>query len=187
MTTSTSATTTANLLYNSEPEVGVRAYQYVNIDPITGQQKCKFGREYKGVVNENLHGEEDSVTLDIAGFQYFRHKSKRTSFSNDEEIYQQYYPESIDLIKSLTGTSRAVLFDHTKSSSTSSYIAIYFTIYLFLQAFVAVVLTSWTMVLITVNRWLRYMSTKTTSPRSRVFTDIFRPPMFQNSLKAASR
>ena len=68
MTTTTPATTTANLLYDSEPEVGVRAYQYVNIDPITGQRKCKFGREYKGVVVENLCGKEDSVTLDTAGF-----------------------------------------------------------------------------------------------------------------------
>jgi len=53
------------------------------------------------------------VTLDTAGFQYFKHTSKHTSFANDEEIYQEYYPESIDLIKSLTGASRVVLFDHT--------------------------------------------------------------------------
>ena len=87
MTASTLTTTTANLLYDSEPEVGVRAYQYVNIDPITGQRKSKFGREYKGVVVENLRGKEDSVTLDTAGFQYFKHTFKHTSFSNNEEIY----------------------------------------------------------------------------------------------------
>jgi len=50
------------------------------------------------------------VTLDAAGFQYFRHTTKHTSFANDAEIYQEYYPESIDFIKSLIGA----LFDHSK-------------------------------------------------------------------------
>ena len=114
MTASTPATTTANLLYDTEPEAGVRAYQYVNVDPITGQRRSNFGREYKEIVLEDLRGKEDSVTLDTAGFQYSKHKSKHTSFSNDEEIYKEYYPESIDLIKSLTGASRVVLFDHSQ-------------------------------------------------------------------------
>jgi len=66
------------------------------------------------VVSENLCGEEDSATLDTSGFQYFKHTSKHTSFATDEEIYEEYYPESIELIKSLTGTSRVVWFDHSK-------------------------------------------------------------------------
>jgi hypothetical protein len=114
MSASTPATTTANLLYPTEPEGGVRAYQLINADPITGERKRNYGRENKDVVVENLRGKEDSVTLDTAGFQYFKHTSQHTSFGNDEEIYQDYYPESIELIKSLTGASRVVLFDHSK-------------------------------------------------------------------------
>ena len=114
MSASTPATTTANLRYDTAPEGGVRAYQNVYPDPITGERKKNHGSENKDVVVENLRGKEDSVTLDTAGFQYFKHTSKHTSFANDEEIYQEYYPESIDLIKSLTRASRVVLFDHSK-------------------------------------------------------------------------
>jgi hypothetical protein len=113
MTASTPATTTANLLYATQPEGGVRAYHNINPGPITGERK-NYGRENKDVVVENLRGKEDSVTLDTAGFQYFKHTSKHTSFANDEEIHKEYFPESIDLIKSLTGASRVVLFDHSE-------------------------------------------------------------------------
>jgi hypothetical protein len=114
MAASIPTSTTANLLYLTEPEGGVRAYQTSDADPITGERKRNFGREGKDVVIDNLRGKEDSVTLDTAGFQYFKHKSKYSSFANDQEIYEEYYPESIELIKSLTGASRVVLFDHSK-------------------------------------------------------------------------
>jgi len=113
MAISTPASTTANLLYLTEPEGGVPAYQSGTADPITGERKRNFGHEGKDVVLENLRGKEDLVTLDTAGFQYFKHKSKHSSFANDEEI-KEYYPESIELIKSLTGASRVVLFNHSK-------------------------------------------------------------------------
>jgi len=114
MTAPTPATTIASLVYATEPADGVRAYQYINADPVTGERKRNYGREQKNVVVENLRGKEDSVTLDTAGFQYFKHTSKHTSFATDEGIYEEYYPESIELIKSLTGSSRVVLFDHSK-------------------------------------------------------------------------
>jgi len=67
----------------------------------------------KTVVIENIRGKEDSVSLDTAGFQYYKHTSKHITFANDEEIFREYYPESIELIKKLTGASRVELFDHT--------------------------------------------------------------------------
>ncbi|KAH9476240.1 Aspirochlorine biosynthesis protein N [Psilocybe cubensis] len=109
----TPAFTTAKLLYFVEPEGGVRAFQHINADSATGERKKNFTREEKEMVIENLRGKEDTVSLDTTGFQYFRHTSKHTSFANDEEIYSQYYPESIELIKKLTGASRVELFDHT--------------------------------------------------------------------------
>ena len=107
------ASTNAKLLYLIPPEDGVRAYQHINSDPITGERKRNFSREEKDVVIENLRGKEDSVSLDTTGFQYYKHPAKHTSFANDEEIVREYYPESIELIKKLTGASRVVLFDHS--------------------------------------------------------------------------
>jgi hypothetical protein len=53
------------------------------------------------------------VTLDTAGFQFYRVPSKHASFANDEVIKKEYYPESIELIKRLTGATRVELFDHS--------------------------------------------------------------------------
>ena len=109
------ASTTANLVYPTKPEGGVRAYQRVDdIDPLTGERVRNFGTAERSVVIENVRGREDSVSLDTAGFQFYKHTSKHTTFDNEEEIRREYYPESIELIKKLTGASRVELFDHSK-------------------------------------------------------------------------
>ena len=113
----TPVSTTADLFYALEPKGGVRAYQRVDIDPSTGERARNFEVEAKSVAIENLRGKEDSVSLDTAGFQFYKHTSKHTTFDNDEEIYREYYPESIELIKKLTGASRVELFDHSKQRS----------------------------------------------------------------------
>ncbi|TFK34703.1 hypothetical protein BDQ12DRAFT_689422 [Crucibulum laeve] len=105
--------TTASLTFFVPPPDGVRAYQKINADPNTGEREKNFERIEKDVVIENLRGNEDSVTLDTAGFQFFKSPAKHTTFTNDAEIEKEYYPESIELIKKLTGASRVVLFDHT--------------------------------------------------------------------------
>lgn len=105
---------TANLLYIVEPVDGVRPYQNVNADPITGERPRNFEREEKSVVIENVRGKENYVSLDTAGFQFYRYPSKHTTFANDEEIREEYYPESAELIKKVTGASRVELFDHSK-------------------------------------------------------------------------
>ena len=104
----------ATLKYSVAPSDGVRAYQHVEADPITGERKKNFTQEDKQVEIENLRGKEDSVSLDTTGFQYFKRPAMHTSFANDEEIVREYYPESIELIKELTGASRVVLFDHSE-------------------------------------------------------------------------
>ncbi|KAF8901861.1 hypothetical protein CPB84DRAFT_1846577 [Gymnopilus junonius] len=107
------SSTEAKLSYSIPPENGVRAYTHFNVDPTTGERKTNVGQEGKKILVEDLRGKEDSVTLDTAGFQYYRHPAKHTSFANDEQIIREYYPESIELIKKLTGASRVELFDHT--------------------------------------------------------------------------
>ena len=106
------ASTTANLLYIIKP-VGVDAYQYVNADTKEGERN--FEREEKSVIIENIRKNENSVSLDTAGFQFYRgYPSKHTAFANDEEIRQEYYPESAELIKKVTGASRVEFFDHSE-------------------------------------------------------------------------
>ena len=120
--TVTPVSTTADLFYALEPEGGVRAYQRVDIDPSTRERVRNFEVEAKSVVIENVRGKEDSVSLDTAGFQFYKHTSKHKTFDNDEEIRREYYPESVELIKKLTGASRVELFDHSKRLRSCMYV-----------------------------------------------------------------
>ena len=112
--TATHASTTAILLFPIVPEDGVRAYQSMDSDPLTGEKLRNFKLEKRSVVIENIRGKEDSVSLDTAGFQFYKHASQHTAFDNDEEIRIEYYPESIELIKKLTGASRVEIYKHSK-------------------------------------------------------------------------
>ncbi|KAF9806708.1 hypothetical protein IEO21_08566 [Rhodonia placenta] len=56
---------------------------------------------------------EAAFTLDTAGFQFFVGAPDHTSFTDDADIRAKYYPESIALLKLLTGAHRVVPFDHT--------------------------------------------------------------------------
>jgi len=100
------------LKYFTPPADGSRAWTFVNPDPTTGKRDANWEHSEHVVKVENLRGRTDT-TLDNNGFQFFHHPAKHTSFANDEEIEREYYPESIELIKQLTGASRVVLFDHT--------------------------------------------------------------------------
>ncbi|KAF7319534.1 hypothetical protein HMN09_00292800 [Mycena chlorophos] len=106
------STTTGNLQFIVPPADGVRAYQNINASKDTGVRSRNYTLEAHDVTIHDLRGQE-APTLDTAGFQLFRSPAKHTTFANDEEIEREYYPESIELIKRLTGASRVVLFDHT--------------------------------------------------------------------------
>ncbi|KAI0739350.1 hypothetical protein C8Q80DRAFT_1111275 [Daedaleopsis nitida] len=113
MTFSTADTISATLYYFTTPEDGSAPYIYVNADPSTGRRQRNWDIAPHKVSIENIRGKEDTVSLDTTGFQYFRHQAQHTTFENSEVIKKEYYPESIELVKRLTGASRAVIFDHT--------------------------------------------------------------------------
>ncbi|KAK7033328.1 hypothetical protein R3P38DRAFT_791436 [Favolaschia claudopus] len=115
MAAPTPRTTTTTLQFFVPPKDDAPAYQSINAQVETGIRDRNFTLESHEVKIENLRGNEESdqATLDTTGFQLFNHPAKHTSFANDTEIHEQYYPESIELIKKLTGASRVVLFDHT--------------------------------------------------------------------------
>ena len=108
-----SSTVVANLNYFSPPANGDKPYVSINADS-TGVRPQNWVREPHDIEIENVRGKEGEFSLDTSGFQYFRHPQKYTSFSSDEEIAREYYPESIELVKKLTGASRIQPFDHSK-------------------------------------------------------------------------
>ncbi|THV02829.1 hypothetical protein K435DRAFT_917967 [Dendrothele bispora CBS 962.96] len=105
-------TVETTLQYFSPPPDGSRPYN--NIKPTPGTPYQNWVHEKHVVQIENVRGKKSSVSLDSAGFQFYLNEpTKHKSFKNDEEIQKEYYPESIELMKKLTGASRVVLFDHT--------------------------------------------------------------------------
>ncbi|PFH47203.1 hypothetical protein AMATHDRAFT_77307 [Amanita thiersii Skay4041] len=103
----------ASISYGVRPADGSPAYQHINANPVTGKREKNWTLKEREVEIENIRGKEDSFTLDTAGFQFYTRPAKHKSFTNDEEIEKEYYPESAELIKELTGASRVVFFDHT--------------------------------------------------------------------------
>ncbi|KAG1830437.1 hypothetical protein EV424DRAFT_1535131 [Suillus variegatus] len=85
--------TTGTLNYMLAPPDGSRPYHNVNADSATGKP-------------------EELYKLDSAVFQYVREAAKHTSFLNNDEVEREYYSESIDLIRRVTGASSIVIFDH---------------------------------------------------------------------------
>ncbi|KAG5641932.1 hypothetical protein DXG03_003958 [Asterophora parasitica] len=112
-TTASNSSVTAKLNFLIPPEHGERAFHHINANSKTGERESNYGKEEREVVIEDLRGNEEAATLDTAGFQLVRHPAKHTAFTNDEDVKREYYPESAELLKKVTGASRVVFFDHT--------------------------------------------------------------------------
>lgn len=107
----------AQISYALPPADGSKPYSVAYaIDPETKERKRNYSTQTHQVEMENVRGKEDSYTLDTAGFQFVKAEPKHKSFTNDEDIAREYYPESIELIKKITGASRVVVFDHSESN-----------------------------------------------------------------------
>ncbi|KAJ6555131.1 hypothetical protein DFH09DRAFT_1280506 [Mycena vulgaris] len=112
MSTAIPLGTTAALNFFVPPKDGARAYQ--NAAPVPGVQERNFTIDVHDVQIQNLRGNESAATLDTTGFQIYKHAAKHASFTSDADLEKEYYAESIELIKRLTGASRVVLFDHSE-------------------------------------------------------------------------
>jgi len=107
------STVFAELLYFSPPPDGSRPFTSINADAKTGLRTKNWVPEAHTIEIENVRGKEGNYTLNTAGFQFHTKPSKHASFVDDEAIRGEYYPESIELIKEVTGASKVVLFDHS--------------------------------------------------------------------------
>jgi hypothetical protein len=61
----------------------------------------------------NLRPAASELLLDDVGFQLLSHRSAVKDFWDEDEIRRVYYPESIDLLKRVTGAAEVRVFDHT--------------------------------------------------------------------------
>lgn len=82
--------TTAKPTYFSPPADGPIAFSHVNVDPATGEQPKNWNEDVRVVQIEDIRGKEHEFSLDISGFQYYRHPAKHTMFTDDKEIEEGY-------------------------------------------------------------------------------------------------
>ncbi|KAG6904655.1 hypothetical protein DXG01_008347 [Tephrocybe rancida] len=113
MATSTISTTTGQVEFFIAPPAGERAYINANASTQTGQRERNYSHELKEIAIENVRGQESDFTLDSVGFQLVHRPAKHTAFVDEKEIQQEYYPDTVELLKSVTGANRVVIFDHT--------------------------------------------------------------------------
>lgn len=60
----------------------------------------------------DISGEMEKYDIDTYGFQYVKHESKEKGFWDEEKIKSEYYPETEQLVKDVTGASRTFIFNH---------------------------------------------------------------------------
>ncbi|TFK23979.1 hypothetical protein FA15DRAFT_756826 [Coprinopsis marcescibilis] len=106
-------TVVGTIHYFVPPEDGSVAYQSSEIDPETGDRKRNFSRQGRPCNIENVRGKLEQFTLDAAGFQFFNRPAAHSKFEDDKDIVDDYYPESVEFIKEVTGAVKVVIFDHT--------------------------------------------------------------------------
>ncbi|KAK1226330.1 hypothetical protein PQX77_010694 [Marasmius sp. AFHP31] len=115
ITVTPTVTVKGSLLYFTPPSDGSRPYTHINepLDPSQPRDNWVREKHVMDIEDVRASGTEHSYTLDKNGFQYHTETAKHTSFANDEEVEREYYPESVELIKKVTGAKKVVLFDHT--------------------------------------------------------------------------
>ncbi|KAF8064041.1 hypothetical protein FPV67DRAFT_1503310 [Lyophyllum atratum] len=113
VSTTSPSSTVAKLTFSVPPPNGARAYSRITTDSNTGAFEQNFAKGVNEVVIENIREKDEAATLDTFGFQLVQRSAKHTAFTDDADIQREYYPESAELIKEVTGATRVVFFDHT--------------------------------------------------------------------------
>lgn len=60
----------------------------------------------------DVSGDEDKYSLDGQGFQWVKHSSAESTFTDDKAIEASYYAECVDIIKAATGAREVHIFNH---------------------------------------------------------------------------
>jgi hypothetical protein len=100
----------AELNYLSPTSSRPRTYTY---DPPAGVPQTTVVNEPHKVEIHDARPIASSVSLDTEGFGVLQHRSRVGGFDDDGEIREVYYPETVELLKDVTGADRVLIFDHT--------------------------------------------------------------------------
>lgn len=87
-------------------------YNYVD-EPPAGTPRTNVGPDTRPVVIQDVRGKEDTVGLDITGFQFVNYPSTEKLFEDEEVIRKVYYPEIEEILKKYAAAKRVFIFDHT--------------------------------------------------------------------------
>lgn len=105
--TNSPRTVSTQLNYYLELDQGGTAFSY----PGTARDKL---RKYDVVEKQvtDLRSCEETFTLDKNGFQLVQHESAEKSFDDEARVKSSVYQETAELLKAVTGATRAVPFSH---------------------------------------------------------------------------
>jgi hypothetical protein len=81
-----------------------------------GAPQVLFDTEPHTVTMRDVRPIADALSLDHEGFELLRHETAARDLYDDDAIEKVYYPEIEDLLRSVTGASRVVIFDATRRS-----------------------------------------------------------------------
>ncbi|KAI8960793.1 hypothetical protein F5Y11DRAFT_358163 [Daldinia sp. FL1419] len=110
-----------NINYYKDPGDGSLPMPIVIADNTVKNERPHISQQ---TIIHDVTGEEDKYTLDSHGFQFLHHESTTKSlqdFQDEEHVKNEYYPESTQLLKQVTGASRVFLFDHKTRCGPSNW------------------------------------------------------------------
>lgn len=91
------------------PPTGLALYSYTGP---TSKISTNVNLDPRNILIHNARGRENDFILDVNGFQFLKHTSTLTDFSNEYIIKKDYYPEVKQLLKECTGADRIMITGH---------------------------------------------------------------------------
>lgn len=105
-----STTLLAELNYLGPVQGRPRTYTF---DPPNGEPRSTVTADPRRVAIRDAREIASEIGLDSTGFGLIQHRSAVRDFSDEALIREIYYPESVEVIKRVTGATRVHIFDHT--------------------------------------------------------------------------
>ncbi|KDQ08750.1 hypothetical protein BOTBODRAFT_59116 [Botryobasidium botryosum FD-172 SS1] len=101
----------SKLTFFLPPPNGEPAYQYFREVP-PGKLRRNSVDDPRDVVIHNARGLEDTLTLEVNGFEFVKHTSAETEFLDEDAITTRYYAEMEALLRDHTGAKRVHVYNH---------------------------------------------------------------------------
>lgn len=113
MSTTTTITTSppkhinTTLNYYLDPSKGGHTTYQIGV---SDYYRRKF--DTRPVQIEDLRPRQSEFKLDVHGFQHAKHTSEEKTFDDNDRVRRVVYPETAELLKSVTGASKVHVFSH---------------------------------------------------------------------------